>query len=95
MRPSAEVRAVKGLEGPRGLSIVRETGTEGAGRPVVESRTCVVIGSRGGAVAELDMVKGVTTDQCKMQCNACASVISYPALSVGNLCSRYEAAVEI
>lgn len=66
MRPSAEVSAVKGVEGPRGLSSVRETGTEGAGRPVVESRTWVVIGSCGGAVAEPDMVEGITVDRRKM-----------------------------
>jgi len=58
MRPSADVMAVKGVEGPRGLRSVRETGMEGAGRPVVESRTWVVIGSRWVVVAVLDMVEG-------------------------------------
>lgn len=57
MRPSEEVTAVKGADGPKGRSKVSETETDDAGRPVVWSRTWQVIGSRagveGGGVSEV------------------------------------------
>ena len=48
MRPSALVKALKGADGPRGPKRVRVTDMDGAGRPVVWSRTWHVIGSLGG-----------------------------------------------
>ena len=56
-RPSESVRAVKGVEGPRGLRSVRETGRLRAGWPVDVSRTWQVIGSfLGGVVVERDCI---------------------------------------
>lgn len=48
MRPSDVVVARKGFDGPSGRIRVRETSRNGAGRPVVRSRTWQVIGSRCG-----------------------------------------------
>lgn len=52
IRPSGEVTAVRGADGPRGRSRVSDTKTEDAGRPEVRSRTWQVIGSRAGAEGE-------------------------------------------
>ncbi len=54
IRPSALVRAVNGVEGPRGRKRVSETGISRAGSPVVRSRTWHVMESLGEDVRRVE-----------------------------------------
>lgn len=69
MRPSDEVTAVRGADGPKGRSRVRDTATEAAGRPVVRSRTWQVMGSRAvaGGGAAVSGVGSFMTDSSSLQ----------------------------
>ena len=49
---------MRGAEGPNGRSNVSETAIEGAGRPVVKSRTWQVMGSRAGAAGGAEAAEG-------------------------------------